>query len=83
MKITRTSTAFFSPYNSKNNLCCKHLKSVKGFTNFITKNFQNLNTNQNSEAKNEIYSLDCTHTNRQYVSKSDSHFILYQITLDS
>ena len=65
---------FCQPCNTRNSLCCNHLKTTNSFTSFVTKKKYNIYHESNCKSKNVIYLLECTYCSKQYVGKSEWPF---------
>ena len=65
---------FCQPCNTRNSLCCNHLKTTNSFTSLVTKNKYKIYHESNYKSKNVIYLLECTYCSKQYVGKSEWPF---------
>ena len=65
---------FCKPCNTRNSLCCNHLKSTNSLTSFVTNNTYEIYHESNCISRNIIYLLECTRCSKRHVSKSEWPF---------
>ena len=73
---------FCQPCNTRNSLCCNHLKTTNSFTSFVTKNKYKIYHESNCKSKNVIYLLECTYCSNNMLESQNGLSISDSTTTD-